>query len=140
MGWRSRTTGGVITSLYTGTSPSFPCCRREQEMCAALPQWVLALFPSSKSGLSVLGAGTNPRSCPSFLLVHRRCGLPCHVAFWLPDRRTPAVRRGQFPAIRNQEAGDDISAMQSLLRKACALEVHIAGVDCAMQDPAVWKS
>src|SRR5271156_5251467 len=57
---------------------------------------------------SKLDAGTNPRSCPSFLLVHRRCGLPCHLAFWLADRRTPAVRPGQFPAIRNQEVGDDI--------------------------------
>src|SRR5580658_1377891 len=99
---------GVITSLYTGTSPRFPCCWREQEMCAALPQGVLALFPSSKSGSSVLDAGTNPRSCPSFLLVHRRCGLPCHLAFWLADRRTPAVRPGQFSAIRNQEVGDEI--------------------------------
>src|SRR5271170_780980 len=27
-----------------------------------------------------------------------RFAMPCHLAFWLADRRTPAVRPGQFPA------------------------------------------
>src|SRR5580704_2650122 len=111
MRWRTRSTGGVITSLYIGTSPHFPCCWREQETSAVLRQ---GLLPSSKSGSSVLDAGTNRRSYPSILLPHPRCGLPCLLTCWLADRRSPAGPGEQIPVIRNQESGDDILAMQLL--------------------------